>query len=73
MMNLVEVRGDHYEIGFQIGQATAAKIAAVLSPKPLTSGFRKRAANVLVDLNTLRMKVAEGPTCRIREYVEASV
>lgn len=43
-MDLIEVRGDHYQIGFQIGKATAAKIAAVLSPKPLTPGFRKRVA-----------------------------
>ena len=43
-MDLVEVRGDHYQIGFQIGQATADKIAAVLSPKPLSPGFQKRVA-----------------------------
>src|SRR3972149_9170168 len=43
-MDLIEVRGDHYQIGLQIGQATASKIAAVLSPKPLSPGFRKRVA-----------------------------
>jgi hypothetical protein len=43
-MDLIEVRGDHYQIGLQIGQATADKIAAVLSPKPLSPGFRKRVA-----------------------------
>ena len=43
-MDLIEVRGDHYQIGFQIGQATADKIAAVLSPKSLSPGFQKRVA-----------------------------
>ncbi|MEX0888105.1 MAG: C45 family peptidase [Patescibacteria group bacterium] len=43
-MDLIEVSGSHYEIGFQIGQATAGQIAAVLSPKPLTPGFQKRVA-----------------------------
>ncbi|OGC38457.1 hypothetical protein A2V54_03730 [candidate division WWE3 bacterium RBG_19FT_COMBO_53_11] len=43
-MDLIEVRGDHYQIGLQIGQATASKIAAVLSPKPLSPGFQKRVA-----------------------------
>jgi len=41
-MNLIEVRGDHYEIGFQIGQTTAAQIVKVLPSKELSPGIRKR-------------------------------
>src|SRR3989304_8334739 len=43
-MDLIEVSGSHYQIGFQIGVCTADKIDAVLSPKPLSPGFRKRVA-----------------------------
>jgi len=43
-MDFTEVRGDHYQIGLQIGQATAAKIAAVIYPRPLSPGFQKRVA-----------------------------
>jgi hypothetical protein len=42
MMDLIEVRGDHRQIGFQIGQATAAKIAAVLPSRSISPGVRKR-------------------------------
>ena len=41
-MNLIEVRGDHYEIGFQIGQATAVQIAKILPSKELSPGIEKR-------------------------------
>src|SRR3989304_9525002 len=40
-MNLIEVRGDHYEIGFLIGQATASQIAKILPSKELSPGIEK--------------------------------
>jgi len=49
-MNLIEVRGDHYEIGFQIGQATAARIAKILPSRALSPGIRKR-LNALAPLH----------------------